>query len=69
MPGEVDEFLPIVVHAMFPKMRIVITSGLHPGTYLRDVADAFFSKPYDPAAVAGRVKELIADSERDVSLQ
>jgi two-component system, response regulator PdtaR len=64
MAGEADAFIAIFGHAISPKMKVVITSCQEPDDYLRQVAAAFFSKPYDTVTVAGRVKELLVDSER-----
>jgi DNA-binding NtrC family response regulator len=63
MPGTLDgSALAAMVHGSFPRVKIVVASG-QPETCLQPVADAFFSKPYDPTAVARLVKQLIADTE------
>jgi CheY-like chemotaxis protein len=68
MPGQVDAlFLATFVRASYPTMKLVIASGQPVGEYLRDVAHATFSKPYDAAVVASRVKALLADLERETT--
>ena len=62
MPGSMDGLgLAQTAHARWPDLKIVIVSGHLPVSADSDSIDAFFGKPYDPAKVAGRLKELLAD--------
>jgi two-component system, response regulator PdtaR len=65
MPGSMDGLrLAKTAHAGWPALKIVVTSA-----HVRaadgdddDNVDAFFGKPYDPAMVATRIRELLADA-------
>lgn len=61
MPGSMDGLdLAAAVRSMCPETKIIVASGHLPDWPARDIVDAFFGKPYDPARVAKRVKELLA---------
>jgi CheY-like chemotaxis protein len=60
MPGPVDG-LALMEHArtMKPDLKIIVTSGHAAAGRLRDIADDFFSKPYDLARVSARIAVLL----------
>jgi two-component system, response regulator PdtaR len=63
LPGELDgSALAAMAHKAFPALKVVVASG-QPRSCFQASADAFFSKPYDPVAVARLVKQLIDESE------
>jgi len=60
MPGSMDGLrLAKTVHAAWPSLKIVVASA-HVQAADSDTVDAFFGKPYDPAMVAARIRELLA---------
>jgi CheY-like chemotaxis protein len=60
MPGSMDGLrLAKTVHAVWPDLKIVVASA-HAHSADSDNVDAFFGKPYDPARVATRIRELLA---------
>jgi CheY-like chemotaxis protein len=66
MPGKFDGLdLAALVRGAFPSVKVVVASGYRPENPLRQIAHAFFFKPYDPAVLASRVKELAVDSVQD----
>lgn len=64
MPGSMDGLrLARLVHAIWPGLKIVVVSA-HMQAVDGDTIDAFFAKPYDPARVATRIRELLADARQ-----
>lgn len=65
MPGSMDGLgLAEVVRSIRPELKIIVASGHLPTLPASNTVDAFFGKPYDPARVVQRVKELLADEEK-----
>lgn len=62
MPGDMDGLcLAKLVRGRWPPIKIIITSGEHRLT--KDdlpIVGTFIPKPYDPAAVASAIHEVIA---------
>ena len=60
MPGSIDGLaLAALVRTMHPELKIIIASGDSPVWPSRDIADAFFRKPYDTVRVVSQIKELL----------
>lgn len=65
MPGSMDGVgLAAVVRSHWPKLKMIVASGQAPNWPGPNLADGFFGKPYDPARVVTRVKELLANDDR-----
>lgn len=61
MPGAMDGLaLAEWIRTARPELKIIVTSGHSAVWPCPDTADAFIAKPYDPARVAQRIKELLA---------
>jgi CheY-like chemotaxis protein len=60
MPGSLDGLaLAATVRATWPDLKIIVASGSFPEKPRPELADATFTKPYDPARVVRRIKELL----------
>lgn len=60
MPGSIDGLaLAALVRTTHPELKIIIASAHSPVWPSRDIADAFFSKPYDPVGVVSQIKKLL----------
>jgi CheY-like chemotaxis protein len=65
MPGSMDGVgLAAVVRSNWPELKVIVASGQAPRWPAPNLADGFFGKPYDPARVVRRVKELLADNDQ-----
>jgi two-component system, response regulator PdtaR len=63
MPGSMDGLaLAALMRATQPELKIIVTSGQSPRSLSRDIAEAFFDKPYDARAVVKRITELLVTS-------
>jgi two-component system, response regulator PdtaR len=68
MPGSMDGLgLARTVHAEWPGLKIVVASA-HMQAAAGDTIDAFFGKPYDPAIVATRIRELLGRRQAAAAL-
>jgi CheY-like chemotaxis protein len=64
MPGSMDGVgLSAIVRSNWPRLKIIVASAQAPAWPAPGLADAFIGKPYDPARVVRRVKELLANSD------
>ena len=63
MPGMSGTQLAAVISAQYPRVRVLFVSGYTPDAVLRDGVEngtvAFLPKPFSPAALAGRVREVL----------
>jgi CheY-like chemotaxis protein len=65
MPGSMDGLaLAALMRATQPELKIVVTSGQTPRSLSRDIADAFFDKPYSARRVVKRITELLVTREK-----
>jgi CheY-like chemotaxis protein len=65
MPGSIDGWaLAALMRAAQPELKIIVASGQSPGRLSRNIADAFFDKPYDAGRVAKRITALLAIREK-----
>jgi CheY-like chemotaxis protein len=65
MPGTINGLaLASLVRTTQPELKIIVASGHSPAYPSRDIADAFFGKPYDVVRVVTRIKELLASIEK-----
>ncbi len=61
MPGSMDGVgLAAMLRSKWPRVKIVVASAEAPVWPAPGLADSFIGKPYDPARVVRRVKELLA---------
>jgi DNA-binding NtrC family response regulator len=59
MPGSIDGFeLAAYVRRTKPGLKVIITSGHAGPNGAIDLADVFLPKPYDLAAIVGRIRTL-----------
>jgi CheY-like chemotaxis protein len=59
MPGSIDGLaLAQPINSEFPEIKVIIASG-HISSAPVGLADGLFSKPYDPAAVAGKIEIVL----------
>jgi DNA-binding LytR/AlgR family response regulator len=64
MPGSMDGWaLASLMRVSRPELRIVVASGQSLTLLSRDIADAFFVKPYEAERVVKRITELLASRE------
>jgi DNA-binding LytR/AlgR family response regulator len=64
MPGSMDGWaLASLMRVTRPGLRIVVASGQSLTLLSRDIADAFFVKPYEAERVVKRITELLASRE------
>jgi CheY-like chemotaxis protein len=64
MPGPVDGFeLAAFVRRTKPALKVIITSGYAGPNGAIGLADAFLPKPYDLAAIVGRIRMLTGTHE------
>ena len=65
MPGSIDGLaLAALVRTTHPELKIIIASSHWPVGPSRDIADAFFIKPYDTVMVVSQIKELLVSIEK-----
>jgi CheY-like chemotaxis protein len=65
MPGSMDGLaLAALMRATQPELKIIVTSGQSPRSLPRDIADAFFDKPYNARTVVKRITALLVTSEK-----
>src|SRR5579863_6772872 len=61
MPGSMDGLaLATALRSTKPQVKIVVVSAQTLSAPRPDLADEFFDKPYDPARVVARIRELLA---------
>jgi two-component system, response regulator PdtaR len=66
MPGRMDGVaLAKFAQARFPQVKVMIGSSRQPDQPVRDLADAFLSKPYDLDDVMAQVGRLLAQIGND----
>jgi CheY-like chemotaxis protein len=65
MPGSVDGIgLAVAMRSSWPHLKVIVVSAEAPSWPSPGLADAFIGKPYDPARLVARARDVLAGDGR-----